>query len=198
MILLIDNYDSFTFNLARYLCELGEQVDVVRNDQITLSDIDRLSPSLLVFSPGPCTPNESGITLQAIDRFKGQIPMLGVCLGHQAIAQVFGASVSRAKRIMHGKVSEVHHQGHKMFAGIPARFNVTRYHSLIVKEHSLPKDFEVTATTDDGDTQEVMAIAHKHLPVWGVQFHPESHLTEYGHQMLGNIIRLAKCGMGEK
>ncbi|XOV79673.1 MAG: anthranilate synthase component II [Aestuariibacter sp.] len=191
MILLIDNYDSFTYNLARYLRELQCQVEVVRNDQISLAQIELLAPSLLVFSPGPCTPNQSGITLAAIERFKGKIPMLGVCLGHQSIAQVFGATIGRAKHIMHGKVSELTHTGHKMFAGIPATFQVTRYHSLIVQENTLPDCLEVTAQVHTEGFSEIMAFAHRQLPIWGVQFHPESHLTEYGHRLLNNIIELA-------
>lgn len=191
MVLLIDNYDSFTFNLARYFVELGQEVEVVRNDQMSLYDIEQCSPSLLVYSPGPCTPNESGITLQAIREFKGKIPMFGVCLGHQAIAQEFGANIIRAENIMHGKVSNVLHSAHKMFAGIPTTFQVTRYHSLIVDENTLPDCFEVTARVAQSEQQEIMAIAHRSLPIWGVQFHPESHLTEFGHALLDNIVRLA-------
>lgn len=191
MILIIDNYDSFTFNLARYFSELGLNVEVVRNDQISVAEIAEINPSLLVFSPGPCTPLESGVTLDAIERYKGVIPMFGVCLGHQAIAHAFGASVVRAKHIMHGKVSRVEQFRHKMFTGIPESFQVTRYHSLIIEENTLPVCFEVTALVEKDGMKEIMAIAHKQLPIWGVQFHPESHLTEYGHQLLDNITQLA-------
>ncbi|MCY7295312.1 anthranilate synthase component II [Alteromonas sp. a30] len=190
MILLIDNYDSFTFNLARYLVEIGQEVRVVKNDAIDLDEIETIAPSAMVFSPGPCTPNESGITLEAINRFHPQIPMLGVCLGHQAIAQSFGGKVVRAKSAMHGKVSSIRHNARGLFANLPTRYKVTRYHSLVVDQHHLPAHFEITAWTEDdnGALDEIMAIQHKFLPIYGVQFHPESLLTEHGHKLLQNFI----------
>lgn len=190
MILLIDNYDSFTFNLSRYLIEIGHDVQVVKNDAITLEQIEALTPTALVFSPGPCTPNESGITLQAIERFHTSIPMLGVCLGHQAIAQSFGGNIVRAKKAMHGKVSKIQHHATGIFTEIPKPFNVTRYHSLVIDQQSLPNDFEITAWTEDGvgGIEEIMAIQHKTLPIHGVQFHPESLLTEHGHKLLQNFV----------
>lgn len=199
MVLLIDNYDSFTFNLARYFEEIGEQVVVVRNDEIDLQGIAELAPDCLVFSPGPCTPDSSGVTLEAIREFHHNIPMLGVCLGHQAIAQVFGAKVERASRVMHGKVSQISHNNRGIFQGIPSTYQVTRYHSLVVASDSLPECFDITAwVKKDGDNaqdqhQEIMAIEHKNLPIYGVQFHPESLLTEHGHQLLGNFIAIAKA-----
>lgn len=191
-VLLIDNFDSFTFNLARYFEELACSVQVVRNNQISIAEVKKLRPDLIVISPGPCSPNEAGISLQLVQELSGKIPIFGVCLGHQVIAQVFGADVQRAAKVMHGKVSTVAHSGHKMFTGIPEKFTVTRYHSLVVAAPSLPADFEVTAVTDNSNNQsvEVMAIAHKTLPLWGVQFHPESHLTEFGHRILHNILAL--------
>ena len=193
MLLLIDNFDSFTHNLARYFLELGIDVKVVRNNAITLDDIAHLAPSQLVISPGPCTPNEAGISLQAIKRFAGTIPILGVCLGHQAIGQVFGASVVRAQEIKHGKVSTLHHTDTGLLKGLPNPFNVTRYHSLVLKPESLPTCLNADAwcTTDDGK-KEIMAISHQELPVWGVQYHPESLLTEYGHDVLTTFITLSQ------
>ncbi|NDV92103.1 aminodeoxychorismate/anthranilate synthase component II [Alteromonas sp. 345S023] len=185
MLLLIDNFDSFTHNLARYFTELGINVEVVRNNAVTIADIEGLSPSHLVISPGPCTPNESGISLQAIRHFQSSLPILGVCLGHQAIGQVFGATVVGAKEIKHGKVSELHHTNKGLFSGLPTRFNVTRYHSLVIEPSTLPACLNVDAwcMTDDNQ-KEIMALSHKSLPIWGVQYHPESLLTEYGHDVL--------------
>ena len=192
MILMLDNYDSFTYNLVRYFEELGETVIVKRNDAISIDDIDALQPDHLVISPGPCTPNESGVCLAAIERFAGQIPLLGVCLGHQAIAQVFGASVVRANRPVHGKISAIHHCQRGLFQDLPQGFNVTRYHSLVVDESSLTDEFEITAWNEvQGEREHVMAIAHKTLPIAGVQFHPESVMTEHGHQLLQHFITQA-------
>jgi anthranilate synthase component 2 len=185
MVLMIDNYDSFTFNLVQYLGELGAQVKVVRNDEIDLDAAARLKPARIVISPGPCTPNEAGISLAAIARFGAGIPILGVCLGHQAIGQAFGGKVVKAKRVMHGKVSSVRHDGKGVFAGIPDGFTATRYHSLAVERESLPGCLEVTAQAEDG---EIMGLRHRTLPVEGVQFHPEALLTEHGHAMLKNFL----------
>ncbi len=190
LILLIDNYDSFTFNLARYFEEIGEQVLVARNDEVNIAEIEALAPDALVFSPGPCTPDSSGVTLEAIKAFHKQIPMLGVCLGHQALAQVFGARIVRAEKVMHGKVSRIVHSGKGVFDRLPDMFDVTRYHSLVVEPESLPQDFEIVAWTNVKGRQvkEIMAIQHKKWPISGVQFHPESLLTEYGHDLLRNFI----------
>ncbi|MCM3598919.1 aminodeoxychorismate/anthranilate synthase component II [Metabacillus idriensis] len=186
MILMIDNYDSFTFNLVQYLGELGEELLVRRNDEITLDEIEELAPDFLMISPGPCSPNEAGISLAAIERFAGKIPIFGVCLGHQSIAQVFGGDVVRAERLMHGKTSEMHHDGKTVFQDIENPFTATRYHSLIVKRETLPECFEITAWTDEA---EIMAIRHKTLPIEGVQFHPESIMTSFGKHLLGNFIK---------
>jgi anthranilate synthase/aminodeoxychorismate synthase-like glutamine amidotransferase len=189
MLLLIDNYDSFTHNLARYFVELGQQVEVVRNDKITCAQIAGLAPEFLVLSPGPCTPNEAGVTLEVIRKFAGKIPLLGVCLGHQAIGQVFGAKVVRAKNIKHGKTSQVHHQNSALFDNVPDPFVATRYHSLLLQEDSIPKEFIVSAWCEEEDQgREVMAIEHTSLPIAGVQFHPESLLTEFGHAILANFL----------
>jgi anthranilate synthase component 2 len=185
MLLMIDNYDSFTYNLVQYLGELGEDVRVVRNDEITLDDVARLAPARLVISPGPCTPNEAGISLSLIGRFAGKIPILGVCLGHQAIGQAFGGRVVHAKTLMHGKVSRIHHDGKGVFRGLPSPYDATRYHSLAVERESLPAALEVTAWTEDG---EIMGLRHRTLAVEGVQFHPESILTEHGHALLRNFL----------
>lgn len=193
-ILLIDNFDSFTFNLARYFEELGCAVEVVRNDAISIAEVRQKAPELLVISPGPCSPDEAGISLQLVSELAGELPIFGVCLGHQVIAQVFGCEVTRANKVMHGKVSHVTHQGHEMFAGLPEKFAVTRYHSLVVNRNTVPRGFVITAQVDlsDSPLSEIMAMAHESLPLWGVQFHPESHLTEYGHPMLQNILNLAR------
>lgn len=185
MILVIDNYDSFTYNLVQYLGELGEEVTVRRNDEIDLNGIEELGPDHILLSPGPCTPNEAGITLDVIERFKGRIPIFGVCLGHQAIGQAFGGQVVRAERLMHGKTSPIHHQGESVFAGLPSPFTATRYHSLIVDRDSLPDCLEITAETEEG---EIMGLRHKEYAVEGVQFHPESIITDHGHQMLRNFL----------
>ncbi len=185
MLLMIDNYDSFTYNLVQYLGELGEEVRVVRNDEIGVEEIERLAPSRIVISPGPCTPSEAGISLQAIARFAGKVPLLGVCLGHQAIGQAFGGRVVHAKALMHGKVSPIHHSGKGVFRGLPSPFQATRYHSLAIERESCPSELEVTAWTDDG---EIMGVRHREMAVQGVQFHPESILTEHGHDLLRNFL----------
>ncbi|WP_336706439.1 MULTISPECIES: aminodeoxychorismate synthase component 2 [unclassified Cedecea] len=186
MLLLIDNYDSFTWNLYQYFCELGEEVLVKRNDEIGLDDIERLTPDKLVISPGPCTPTEAGISLAAINHFAGQLPILGVCLGHQAIAQVFGATIVRAEQVMHGKTSAISHNGSGVFRGLNNPLTVTRYHSLLIDPDTLPDCFEVTAWTDK---QEIMGIRHRSLDLEGVQFHPESILSEQGHALLANFLQ---------
>lgn len=192
MILMIDNYDSFTYNLVQYFGELGADVQVHRNDQITVAEVAALKPSHIVLSPGPCTPNEAGICLELIETLgkPGRFPILGVCLGHQAIGQAFGGKVIRAREVMHGKTSPIHHAQQSVFAGLPTPFTATRYHSLIVDQIRLPKDFEVTAWTqnDDGSIDEIMGLQHRSLPIEGVQFHPESILTEHGHAMLKNFL----------
>ncbi|WP_078414579.1 aminodeoxychorismate/anthranilate synthase component II [Priestia abyssalis] len=191
MILMIDNYDSFTFNLVQYLGELGEELVVKRNDQITLKEIEELNPEFLMISPGPCSPNEAGISLEAITHFAGQMPIFGVCLGHQSIGQAFGGKVIRAERLMHGKTSEIHHDGKTIFKQLENPFTATRYHSLIVEKKTLPDCFEVSAWTEEG---EIMAIRHKTLPIEGVQFHPESIMTSFGKEMLQNFISAYKKG----
>ncbi len=190
MILMIDNYDSFTFNLVQYLGELGAEVEVHRNDRITVDEVAAKKPSHVVLSPGPCTPNEAGICLDLIEQLKGRIPLLGVCLGHQAIGQAFGGVVKRAREVMHGKTSRVHHRGRGVFKELPTPYTATRYHSLIVDRAGLPDDFEVTAwtETDDGEMDEIMGLRHRTLPIEGVQFHPESILTEHGHRLLQNFL----------
>ncbi len=185
MLLMIDNYDSFTWNLVQYFGELGEDVRTVRNDAIGLDGIAALAPARIVISPGPCTPNEAGISLATIHRFAGTIPILGVCLGHQAIGAAFGGRVVRARQVMHGKTSPIHHSGAGVFRGLPQPFTAIRYHSLAVERESLPACLEVTAWTDDG---EIMGLRHRELPVEGVQFHPESILTEHGHALLRNFL----------
>jgi len=190
VLLLIDNFDSFTHNLARYFTELGANVEVVRNNALTLDDISRLAPSQLVISPGPCTPNEAGISLSAIEHFAGRIPILGVCLGHQAIGQVFGAKVVGAQEIKHGKVSALSHRSSGLFKNLPNPFNVTRYHSLVLDPTSLPSSINVDAWCETAQgTKEIMAISHASYPVWGVQYHPESLLTEHGHSVLEAFLR---------
>ena len=185
MLLMLDNYDSFTWNLVQYLGELGAAVKVVRNDAITLDEVEALAPSHVVISPGPCTPNEAGISVPLIRRFAGRMPILGVCLGHQAIGQAFGGRVIRAERVMHGKLSSIVHDQRGVFAGVPSPFNATRYHSLAIERASLPPALDVTATAEDG---EIMAVRHRELPVEGVQFHPEAILTEHGRKVLGNFL----------
>jgi anthranilate synthase component 2 len=185
MLLMIDNYDSFTYNLVQYLGELGEDVRVYRNDEIGLEDVERLAPARIVVSPGPCTPKEAGISVPLIRRFAGRIPILGVCLGHQSIGEAFGGRIVHAKQLMHGKVSPIHHKGAGVFRGLPDPFIATRYHSLVIERETLPDVLEITAWTDDG---EIMGVRHKSLHVEGVQFHPESILTEHGHALLRNFL----------
>ncbi|WP_256383544.1 aminodeoxychorismate/anthranilate synthase component II [Photobacterium toruni] len=190
MLLIIDNYDSFTYNLYQYFCELGAEVVVVRNDEIDIATIEALAPTHLVISPGPCTPNEAGISLQAIEYFSGKLPILGVCLGHQSLAQVFGGDVVRARQVIHGKTSPIYHTDCGVFKGLNNPLTVTRYHSLVVKAATLPDCFEITAWTElNGEFDEIMGIRHKTLALEGVQFHPESILTEQGHQLLANFLR---------
>ncbi|ALS24820.1 aminodeoxychorismate/anthranilate synthase component II [Paenibacillus naphthalenovorans] len=191
MILVIDNYDSFTYNLVQYLGELGEKVEVRRNDEIDLAGIEALKPDHILISPGPCTPNEAGISLSLIEHFKGKIPILGVCLGHQSIGQVFGGEVIRAQRLMHGKTSAIYHDGKGVFKGLPSPFTATRYHSLIVKKETLPDCLEISAHTAEG---EIMGLRHKEYPIEGVQFHPESIITDHGHQMLRNFLKETAVG----
>jgi para-aminobenzoate synthetase component 2 len=192
MLLMIDNYDSFTYNLVQYFAELGQEVVVRRNDDISLAEITSLAPEYLVISPGPCTPNEAGVSLQAIRHFAGKIPILGVCLGHQAIAQAFGACVVRAREVMHGKNSLIQHNNMSVFQGVNNPLSVTRYHSLVVAANTLPDDFVVTAWTQtpDGKTDEIMGMMHRSLPLHSVQFHPEAILTEQGHQLLANFLAI--------
>jgi len=191
MLLMIDNYDSFTFNLVQYLGELGEDVRVARNDALSVADIRKLEPERIVISPGPGTPDEAGVTLALIEKLGGEIPILGVCLGHQSIGQAFGGRVIRAPQIMHGKTSPIHHNGKGVFAGLNNPFTATRYHSLVVEKSSLPTCLEVTAWTQnaDGSIDEIMGLRHRALPIEGVQFHPESILTEYGRDLLRNFLR---------
>jgi anthranilate synthase component II len=189
MVLMIDNYDSFTYNLVQYLAELGQEVAVFRNDEITIEQIEALAPRAIVISPGPSAPENAGISLELIARLAGRVPILGVCLGHQAIGQAFGGKVVRAKRVMHGKVSRVRHDGEGVFRGLPAEFDATRYHSLAVERASLPASLKITAEADDG---EIMGLRHRRLAVEGVQFHPEALLTEQGHRMLQNFIEGAR------
>ena len=189
MLLMIDNYDSFTYNLVQYLRELGEEVEVYRNDKISLAEIEALNPTRLVVSPGPCTPNEAGISVEAIKHFAGKLPILGVCLGHQSIGQAYGGKVVRADRLMHGKTSPVFHDNRELFVGLPDPFDATRYHSLLVERSSLPECLEVTAWTAEG---EIMGVRHRSLPVWGMQFHPESILTVAGMDMLNNFLQMTK------
>ena len=186
MLLMIDNYDSFTYNLVQYLAELGQDVQVYRNDEIDLAKVKSLNPDHIVISPGPCTPNEAGISVPLIHEFAGKIPLLGVCLGHQSIGQAFGGKIVHAKQLMHGKTSLIHHKNTGVFKDLPNPYTATRYHSLVIERESLPDCLEITAWTDDG---EIMGVRHKTLPVEGVQFHPESILTEYGHELLNNFLK---------
>lgn len=190
MILMIDNYDSFTFNLVQYLLELGAEVKVKRNDEITPAEIRALTPSHIVISPGPCTPNEAGISMEVVRQLGSVIPTLGVCLGHQAIGQVFGGRVVRAGQVMHGKTSMIHHRGKGVFRGLPSPYEATRYHSLVIEKSSLPDCLEMTAwtETEDGALEEIMGVRHRELPIEGVQFHPEAILTRHGHALLKNFL----------
>lgn len=191
MILMIDNYDSFTYNVVQYLAELGADVKVVRNDEITVAEVEALAPEKIVISPGPCTPNEAGVSLAVIKAFAGKVPLLGICLGHQAIGQAFGGNVIRAPQVMHGKTSPVYHANRGVFHGLNNPLQATRYHSLIIERETLPDCLEVTAWTqsEDGQPAEIMGVRHKTLDVEGVQFHPESILTEQGHELLNNFLR---------
>jgi anthranilate synthase component 2 len=191
MLLMIDNYDSFTYNLVQYLSELGVEVKVVRNDQISVEEIERLNPKRIMISPGPCTPNEAGVSLAVIGRLSGRIPILGVCLGHQAIGQAFGGRIVHARQIMHGKTSMIHHDGTSVFKGLTNPFEATRYHSLVIDQDSLPACLEVTAwtETETGERDEIMGVRHKEYPLEGVQFHPESILTQHGHDLLKNFMQ---------
>jgi anthranilate synthase component 2 len=190
MVLMLDNYDSFTWNLVQYLGELGEDVRVFRNDEISVEEVLRLSPSRVVISPGPCTPNEAGISLDLIKRLAGRVPLLGVCLGHQCIGQAFGGRVLRARHVMHGKTSPIHHNGAGVFSGLANPFTATRYHSLVIERASCPDCLEVTAWTEnaDGSIDEIMGVRHREFDIQGVQFHPESILTEHGHDLLANFL----------
>ncbi len=194
MILMIDNYDSFTYNLVQYLGELGSDVLVKRNDQITIEEIEALAPERIMLSPGPCTPNEAGISLEAINHFKGKLPIFGVCLGHQSIGQAFGGDIVKADEIMHGKTSEIYHREEGIFAGLNEPFTATRYHSLVIDEETLPDCLEITAwtETDCGEVDEIMGVRHKEYAIEGVQFHPESILTEHGHDMLQNFLNMVQ------
>lgn len=191
MLLMLDNYDSFTYNLVQYLGELGAEVKVVRNDEVPVEALDDLAPERIVVSPGPCTPNEAGISLATLERFAGKLPVLGVCLGHQSLGQAFGGEVVRAREPMHGKTSPVYHNGEGVFAGLPNPFTVTRYHSLVVKRETLPDCLEITAWTQhpDGSIDEIMGLRHREFMIEGVQFHPESILTEHGHDLLANFLK---------
>ncbi|KTT53030.1 anthranilate synthase component II [Pseudomonas oryzihabitans] len=191
MLLMLDNYDSFTYNLVQYLGELGAEVKVVRNDEVPVEALEELAPERIVVSPGPCTPNEAGISLATLERFAGKLPVLGVCLGHQSLGQAFGGEVVRAREPMHGKTSPVYHNGEGVFAGLPNPFTVTRYHSLVVKRETLPECLEITAWTQhpDGSMDEIMGLRHREFMIEGVQFHPESILTEHGHDLLANFLQ---------
>ena len=190
MILMLDNYDSFTYNLVQYLQELGQEVETWRNDQVTTADIERLAPSHILISPGPCTPDKAGISLAVVEQFAGRIPLFGVCLGHQSIGQHYGGRVVRAREVMHGKTSPIHHDGSGVFKGLPSPFVATRYHSLVVAKDDLPDCLRVTAWTEDeaGEVDEIMGLRHRELLIEGVQFHPESILSEHGHQLLQNFL----------
>lgn len=191
MLLMIDNYDSFTYNVVQYLGELGADVRVYRNDEITIEEIEALNPEKIVISPGPCTPNEAGVSLQVLEHFKGKLPIFGICLGHQSIGQAFGGSIIRAGQVMHGKTSPVHHNNEGVFKGLPNPVTATRYHSLVIDKDALPDCLEITAWTEheDGSMEEIMGVRHKTLDVEGVQFHPESILTECGHELLDNFLK---------
>jgi len=193
MLLMIDNYDSFTYNVVQYFGELGADVKVFRNDEITIEEIEALNPEHLVISPGPCTPNEAGISVEAIKHFAGKLPILGICLGHQSIGQAFGGNIIRAGQVMHGKTSEVYHEDKGVFANLNNPFTATRYHSLVIEKETLPDCLEMTAWTqnEDGSIEEIMGVQHKTLPIQGVQFHPESILTQHGHDLLNNFLKMS-------
>ena len=192
MLLMVDNYDSFTYNIVQYFGELDQEVKVVRNDQVTLEQIERWQPKYLVIGPGPCSPTEAGISIPAINHFAGKIPLLGVCLGHQAIGQAFGGNIIRAKTVMHGRLSDMHHSSKGIFSNLPSPFAATRYHSLVIEQESLPECLEVTCWTNqaDGSIEEIMGVKHKTLAVEGVQFHPESILSQHGHQIFKNFLEI--------
>ncbi len=192
MLVMIDNYDSFTYNVVQYFAELGADVRVFRNDEITIEEIEALKPDHLVISPGPCTTNEAGISMEAIRYFAGKLPILGICLGHQSIGQVFGGNIIRAGQVMHGKISQIHHADSGVFRGLSNPYNATRYHSLVIDKHNLPECLEITAWTEnpDGSMEEIMGVRHRELPIEGVQFHPESILTEHGHDLLKNFLQM--------
>lgn len=192
MLLMIDNYDSFTYNIVQYLSELDAEVKVIRNDELTVDEIEALQPERLVISPGPCTPNEAGVSVPLIERFKGRLPILGICLGHQSIGQAFGADIVRAREVMHGKVSDIHHADQGVFGGLHGPFAATRYHSLVIDKKSMPDDLEITAWTENeaGEVDEIMGVRHASLPIEGVQFHPESIMSEHGHQLLQNFLNV--------
>jgi anthranilate synthase component 2 len=196
MLLMVDNYDSFTYNVVQYFGELNAEVKVVRNDEVSVADIEAEHPEYVVISPGPCTPNEAGISLQVVDFFAGKIPLLGICLGHQSIAQAFGGKIVRAAQVMHGKVSPIYHNNMGVFVDLPNPFNATRYHSLVIDKDTLPDCLQVTAWTqkEDGSMGEIMGVKHRDLAVEGMQFHPESILTEHGHQLLENFLNHYKAG----
>ena len=191
MLLMIDNYDSFTYNVVQYLAELGAEVQVFRNDQISIAEIEALAPERIVISPGPCTPAEAGISVPLIKHFAGKCPILGICLGHQSIVAAFGGEIIRAQKIMHGKISQIHHHGEGVFSHLPSPFNATRYHSLVACRQSLPDCLKITAWTQDDDEQnrEIMAVKHQHFAIEGVQFHPESILSEYGFELLADFLK---------
>jgi anthranilate synthase component II len=192
MLLMIDNYDSFTYNIVQYFGELNQEVKVVRNDQVTLEDIERWQPKYLVIGPGPCSPSAAGISIPAINHFAGKIPLLGVCLGHQSIGQAFGGKIVRAKTVMHGRLSDMYHNNKGIFSNLPSPFSATRYHSLVIDQQTLPDCLEVTCWTNeaDGSIEEIMGVKHKTLPVEGVQFHPESILSQHGHQIFKNFLEI--------
>ncbi|WP_028294934.1 anthranilate synthase component II [Oceanobacter kriegii] len=192
MLVMIDNYDSFTYNVVQYFAELGADVRVFRNDEITIEDIEAMNPDHLVISPGPCTPNEAGISMEAIRYFAGKLPILGICLGHQSIGQVFGGDIVRAGQVMHGKLSAIHHSDKGVFAGLTNPYQATRYHSLVIDKDTIPDCLEITAWTEneDGSMEEIMGVRHKELPIEGVQFHPESILTQHGHDLLNNFLQM--------
>ncbi len=190
MVLMIDNYDSFTYNLVQYLGELGEEVNVFRNDSITIESIEEISPNQIMISPGPCTPNEAGISVEVIRHFAGRLPILGICLGHQSIGQAFGGKIIKANKVMHGKLSSIHHVGSGVFQNLPTPFTATRYHSLVIGKDNIPDCLEVTAWTlsEANEREEIMGVRHKEFPIEGVQFHPESILSDHGHQLLKNFL----------